>query len=277
MADEEIRPEVYYIPENFEDTGGVLGGHLTTRNAIEMGVLCAPLAFVEYQLFFNIFHTGLQLSVIVMMFTIVPVAALAAFGIGGESLSQLLIAYIRFLSKRRKLSYVEFTDKMVMYNSNLMTLNGILDSISADGFKGTLLNIKKYREAVKAGTLEEAPDDDLEDEEIEDEQEDTAPESTSANHKSSDQQEKPRKRSREKKIREKKVKEKKIKPSNPKPIKPDKPIKGSVKKNKTVAEAPVKHKKATTRKTESVWMKSAMREVLLQKLELGDDEDDDLY
>ena len=34
MADEEIRPEVYYIPENFDDAGGVLGGHFSTRNAI---------------------------------------------------------------------------------------------------------------------------------------------------------------------------------------------------------------------------------------------------
>ena len=32
----------------------------------------------------------------------------------------------------------------------------------------------------------------------------------------------------------------------------------------------------SSKKIESVWMKSAMREVLLKKLELGDD-DDDLY
>ena len=50
MADEEIRPEVYYIPENFDDAGGVLGGHFSTRNAIEMVVLCGPLGIVELSL-----------------------------------------------------------------------------------------------------------------------------------------------------------------------------------------------------------------------------------
>ena len=87
MADEEIRPEVYYIPENFDDAGGVLGGHFSTRNAIEMVVLCGPLGIVEYKVFFEFLHVGLQFGLITMMFTIVPLAALAAFGIGGESLS----------------------------------------------------------------------------------------------------------------------------------------------------------------------------------------------
>lgn len=39
MADEEIRPEVYYIPENFDDAGGVLGGLLNpecNRNGCAM-------------------------------------------------------------------------------------------------------------------------------------------------------------------------------------------------------------------------------------------------
>lgn len=70
MADEEIRPEVYYIPENFDDAGGVLGGHFSTRNAIEMVVLCGPLGIVEYKVFFELLHVGLQFGLITMMFTI---------------------------------------------------------------------------------------------------------------------------------------------------------------------------------------------------------------
>ena len=270
MADEEIRPEVYYIPENFEDTGGVLGGHLTTRTAVEMGVLCAPLTFVEYQLFFNIFHVGLQLSIIVMMFTIVPVAALAAFGIGGESLSQLLIAYIRFSRKRRKLSYVEFTDKLVLYDTNLMTLDGILDSISSDGFQGTLMKIKKYHDAVKAGGIDDETEDYLEADETENEAEEVTQGHAPAAENHVERVKKERKATREKKVRERKKKVKKTKAPKIRPIKQKESM-------QQVSVTPAQDKNSqSSKKIESVWMKSAMREVLLKKLELGDD-DDDLY
>lgn len=277
MADEEIRPEVYYIPENFDDAGGVLGGHFSTRNAIEMVVLCGPLGIVEYKVFFEFLHVGLQFGLITMMFTIVPLAALAAFGIGGESLSQLLMAYIRFIRKRRKLSYVEFTDKMVVYDTAFWSLNGILDSIASEGFKGTLLRIKKYREAIKNGTIEES--DEIEDECIDDYREDDTIEANDITSLSegntsfemlSDIPHKSIFTKTPKKKKEKRPKPVKAKKSRP------------AKKKQTldsVQQAPVKKAKPTRQKkakAESVWMKSAMREVLLQKLELGDDEDDDI-
>lgn len=274
MADEEIRPEVYYIPENFDDAGGVLGGHFSTRNAIEMVVLCGPLGIVEYKVFFEFLHVGLQFGLITMMFTIVPLAALAAFGIGGESLSQILMAYIRFIRKRRKLSYVEFTDKMVAYDTAFWSLNGILDSIASEGFKGTFLKMKKYREAIKNGT---AVKNEFEDENIDDYQEDdivgtndipSIPETETSAGVPSDV---PRKSIFAKTPKKKKQ----LKPVKPKKLKP-------VKKNQavdTALQAPIKKAKPPRQKkpkAESVWMKSAMREVLLQKLELGDDEDDDI-
>ena len=277
MADEEIRPEVYYIPENFDDAGGVLGGHFSTRNAIEMVVLCGPLGIVEYKVFFEFLHVGLQFGLITMMFTIVPLAALAAFGIGGESLSQILMAYIRFIRKRRKLSYVEFTDKMVVYDTAFWSLNGILDSIASEGFKGTLLRIKKYREAIKNGTIEES--DEIEDECIDDYREDDNIEANDITSLSegntsfemlSDIPHKSIFTKTPKKKKEKRPKPVKAKKSRP------------AKKKQTldsVQQAPVKKAKPTRQKkakAESVWMKSAMREVLLQKLELGDDEDDDI-
>lgn len=274
MADEEIRPEVYYIPENFDDAGGVLGGHFSTRNAIEMVVLCGPLGIVEYKVFFEFLHVGLQFGLITMMFTIVPLAALAAFGIGGESLSQILMAYIRFIRKRRKLSYVEFTDKMVAYDTAFWSLNGILDSIASEGFKGTFLKMKKYREAIKNGT---AVKNEFDDENIDDYQEDdivgtndipSIPETETSAEVPSDV---PRKSIFAKTPKKKKQ----LKPVKPKKLKP-------VKKNQavdTALQAPIKKAKPPRQKkpkAESVWMKSAMREVLLQKLELGDDEDDDI-
>ncbi len=274
MADEEIRPEVYYIPENFDDAGGVLGGHFSTRNAIEMVVLCGPLGIVEYKVFFEFLHVGLQFGLITMMFTIVPLAALAAFGIGGESLSQILMAYIRFIRKRRKLSYVEFTDKMVAYDTAFWSLNGILDSIASEGFKGTFLKMKKYRETIKNGT---AVKNEFEDENTDDYQEDdivetndipSIPETETSAEVLLDV---PRKSIFAKTPKKKKQ----LNPVKPKKLKPVK-----VKKNQamdTALQAPIKKAKPPRQKkpkAESVWMKSAMREVLLQKLELGDDDDD---
>ena len=274
MADEEIRPEVYYIPENFDDAGGVLGGHFSTRNAIEMVVLCGPLGIVEYKVFFEFLHVGLQFGLITMMFTIVPLAALAAFGIGGESLSQILMAYIRFIRKRRKLSYVEFTDKMVAYDTAFWSLNGILDSIASEGFKGTFLKMKKYREAIKNGT---AVKNEFEDENIDDYQEDNIVETNDIPSipETETSAEVPTDVPRKSIFAKTPKKKKQLKPGKPKKLKP-------VKKNQavdTALQAPIKKAKPPRQKkpkAESVWMKSAMREVLLQKLELGDDEEDDI-
>lgn len=274
MADEEIRPEVYYIPENFDDAGGVLGGHFSTRNAIEMVVLCGPLGIVEYKVFFEFLHVGLQFGLITMMFTIVPLAALAAFGIGGESLSQILMAYIRFIRKRRKLSYVEFTDKMVAYDTAFWSLNGILDSIASEGFKGTFLKMKKYRETIKNGT---AVKNEFEDENIDDYQEDDIVETNDIPSipETETSAEVPLDVPRKSIFAKTPKKKKQLNPVKPKKLKPVK-----VKKNQamdTALQAPIKKAKPPRQKkpkAESVWMKSAMREVLLQKLELGDDDDD---
>ena len=45
----EEAPQVYYIPGNYEDSGGVLGGRLGTRNAVELCVICGPIAFLEFK------------------------------------------------------------------------------------------------------------------------------------------------------------------------------------------------------------------------------------
>lgn len=161
-TEDEIRPEIYYIPDNFEDAGGVLGGHFSTRNAIELCVLCGPIAIIEYKLFFGgFFHVEAQTAIIIMMVSLIPLGALAAFGIGGESLSQILMAYIRFTRKRRKLSYIEFSDlKKAAVES--ITFDMILDAFSADGFKGVKKLFQDHKEAMANATDENTEDEDLE-------------------------------------------------------------------------------------------------------------------
>lgn len=156
--DEEVKQEVYYIPDNFEDAGGVLGGHFTQRNAIELLVLCGPLAYLELKLL----RFSIETNIIIMMLTLIPLAALCAFGINGESLSQILVAFIRYRRKRRKLSYFEFSDSTAESAvEKKFTFDSFLDSVTSKGLKGTMEDIKSAKEHRKAdGTEGEEADAD---------------------------------------------------------------------------------------------------------------------
>lgn len=146
--EEEVKQEIFYIPDNYEDAGGVLGGHFSQRNAIELCVLCGPLTFLEYKLL----HFNVQTNIIIMMVTLIPLAAVCAFGIGGESLSQIALAFIRYVRKKRKLSYIEFTDpKAVETRKGPWNIDSLLDSISSKGLKNA---IKSAREQVTAEKTE---------------------------------------------------------------------------------------------------------------------------
>lgn len=107
MAYEEPKQEVFYIPDNYDDAGGVMGGRFSTRNAVEMAFICGPIAFLELKL---LHFSSWQINVSIALVTILPLLMLCAFGIGGESLSQIFLAYIRYRKGRRTLSYLCFTD-----------------------------------------------------------------------------------------------------------------------------------------------------------------------
>lgn len=219
--EEEVRQEVYYIPENFDDAGGVLGGHFTQRNAIELCVLCGPLAYCE----FKFLPLDMKTILMVAILTVIPLAALCAFGIRGESLSQILVAYIRFIRKRRKLSYIEFTEEKEDKGTGPLNFDTVLDTITSKGFKGAMEEFKKNREQAKAEAQEAAEND--EDATLED-------------------NDSPKRRKRN------------AKPANgkKKPAKAHKPGPG----------------RASMR---SGMMNSALKEKLLRKLELGDDDEDE--
>lgn len=227
-TEEEVRPEIYYIPDNFEEAGGVLGGHFSTRNVIELCVLCGPLGIIEYNLFFDgPIHIGIQTAIIIMLFTIVPLAALAAFGIGGESLSQILMAYIRFSRKRRKLSYIEFSDlKNAAVES--ITFDMILDAFSADGFKGIKKLFQDHKAAMANAVVNSDEDEEpVDEEELDEFDSDDVETNTSA----------------------------------------------GLKFNKPNVKLPKIERRKTSKK-KAQFMNSAMKEVLLKKFELGEDDEE---
>ena len=131
--DNEVRQEVYYIPANYEDAGGVLNGKLSKRNAIDAGVFCGPILFINLKFIFP--NVSLQVGLIILLCSVLPLLALCALGIGGESLSQILFAYIRYRKGRRKLSYTGFTNASSVSGKTKFNLNKLIDDAASYGFK----------------------------------------------------------------------------------------------------------------------------------------------
>ena len=92
---------IYSIPPNYTDSGKILGGMLSLRNAIETLIIVLSLGFLEY----TVIPAGGVIRVIVMAVTLIPVAILAMTGINGDSLFTFVSHMVLFLFKRRKLTY----------------------------------------------------------------------------------------------------------------------------------------------------------------------------
>jgi len=131
MANEELesRAEVYCIPPNFEDAGGVMGGRLSERNAIEAAILCIPFTVIYLKFIFPLIRP--TLGIVILIFAVAPGLFLSIFGIKGESVSQFLFAVIRFHRHKRLHSYIGFTEE----DAGELKPKGILDTIAQNGYK----------------------------------------------------------------------------------------------------------------------------------------------
>lgn len=143
--DSEVTPEDYIIPPNYEDAGGVFGGKLKTRNAIEAAVIAGPLAYME----FHVLKFSWSTNIIIMMFTLIPLTAGCLFGINKESITQYIFAYIRFRRHRRILHYDSFTDVSEKLSKKAWTVDSMLDYIAANGLKQTFMRITANHEDKK--------------------------------------------------------------------------------------------------------------------------------
>lgn len=104
MADERYEddePEMtYVIPVNFSTGTKVFG--LQLRNVIEAVIVCAPIAFFEYNLLIN---TSMTTLLVVMLATVGPLLIVSAIGINGDSISQFIFSVFRFLKNKRIMRY----------------------------------------------------------------------------------------------------------------------------------------------------------------------------
>lgn len=94
--------DVYFIPPNFIDTGTLFGGSIRLRNAVEAAVLAAgtgiPLLYLPLP-----FNWRLILVIVIAL----PLAILAVVGIEGDSLTEFLAHWLRFMRRRRIVTATE--------------------------------------------------------------------------------------------------------------------------------------------------------------------------
>lgn len=89
--------DTYIIPPNFIETGTFFGGMFRARNVIEAGILVFAIGAPV----FLFLPFGLTTRIIILCLTALPVGLVALIGISGESLSQFLVIFLKYLRNRR--------------------------------------------------------------------------------------------------------------------------------------------------------------------------------
>ena len=92
--------DTYIIPPNFIETGTFFGGMFRARNVIEAGILVFAIGAPV----FLFLPFGLTTRIIILCLTALPVGLVALIGISGESLSQFLVIFLKYLRNRRQAS-----------------------------------------------------------------------------------------------------------------------------------------------------------------------------
>lgn len=88
--------DVYLIPQNFVDTGTILGGTVKLRNAVEAAVLAVGSAVPLFYL-----PLAFNIRLMIVIAVSVPLGVFGVVGIGGDSLTQFVAHWFRFMKRRR--------------------------------------------------------------------------------------------------------------------------------------------------------------------------------
>ena len=89
--------DTYIIPPNFIETGTFFGGMFRARNVIEAGILVFAIGAPV----FSVPSVWADHRIIILCLTALPVGLVALIGISGESLSQFLVIFLKYLRNRR--------------------------------------------------------------------------------------------------------------------------------------------------------------------------------
>lgn len=93
--------DIYAIPANYTDSGKILGGMLSPRNAFEALILVLLVGFLE----FTLIPVSGTIRIVLMTMTLIPLAIITLMGVDGDSLFQFIGHIVQFLKKKRTLSF----------------------------------------------------------------------------------------------------------------------------------------------------------------------------
>ena len=126
--------DVYLIPQNFVDTGTILGGTVKLRNAVEAAVLAVGSAVPLFYL-----PLAFNIRLMIVIAVSVPLGVFGVVGIGGDSLTQFAAHWFRFMKRRRivtptpqgnldanrhrHLRFISKRYRVVYYNNSLVSLD----------------------------------------------------------------------------------------------------------------------------------------------------------
>ncbi len=97
--------KVYTIPPNYTDSGKLLGGMVSARNAIETVILVGVLGALEW-----LIPMPTTFKIVVMAVSLLVLAVFTMVGVDGDSLCQYVGHIFKFLCKRRKLHFKRIDD-----------------------------------------------------------------------------------------------------------------------------------------------------------------------
>lgn len=96
MDKRESERDVFFIPPNFLTSGRLFGGMIRVRNAIEAGVLVFLSALPVLKT-----HFSLSTKIILLCLTALPLGLFGIIGIEGDSLSEFVMNWFKWLLSRR--------------------------------------------------------------------------------------------------------------------------------------------------------------------------------
>lgn len=102
MSQPEEKQDTYLIPPNFIEGGTLFGGMFKFRNVVEAGIFGVAIGIPILLL-----PISVTARIILLCLTVLPLALFALVGISGEPLSAYVLAFFKFLKKRRVVGKAE--------------------------------------------------------------------------------------------------------------------------------------------------------------------------
>lgn len=99
--DDEEFSNVFYIPNNYTDSGRVFQGMFELRNAVEAIALVVILGWLMW----NLLSLDVGMKLVVMGVVLLPIGILALIGFQGDSLTRFIKTLFLFLRNKRKMRY----------------------------------------------------------------------------------------------------------------------------------------------------------------------------